>query len=210
MPSAKLTSVYERALKKRGFLRVAGVDEAGRGPLAGPVVAAACILPPGYRGGEIRDSKLLTPEKRDLLFKRITTSPGVIWAVAFASVQEVDELNILRASLLAMMRAIEQLNPPPDYLLVDGPQLPTSDLPKEGIIRGDGKCLSIAAASILAKVERDRYMMRLADPGYGFAGHKGYSTKEHLEALARLGPCEEHRKTFAPVMKVRRDATTSA
>ncbi len=201
MPSAKLTSIYERALKKRGFLRVAGVDEAGRGPLAGPVVAAACILPLGYRGGEIRDSKLLTPEKRDLLFKKITSSPEVSWAIAFASAREVDELNILRATLLAMLRAIEQLTPAPDYLLVDGPQLPASDLPKEGIIGGDGKCLSIAAASILAKVERDRYMVELSQrsPGYGFATHKGYGTKEHLEALARLGPCDEHRRSFAPV-----------
>lgn len=182
---------------------MAGVDEAGRGPLAGPVVAAACILPIGHRDSEIGDSKQLTSIARTRLYEKLLHTPGVEVAFAVVSAAEIDRINILQATLQAMLVAVRKLEHAPDYLLVDGPSLPRTRIPAQGVIGGDGICLSIAAASVVAKVERDLLMQRLDElyPGYGFATHKGYGTAAHLEALARLGPCAEHRRSFAPVAK---------
>ena len=182
-----------------------GIDEAGRGPLAGPVVAAACYIPPALADQfpEVNDSKKLTEKKREQLFERLTHTPGVLYGIAFASAQEIDELNILQATFLAMRRACESfLYPPEAAALIDGPHpVAQFTLPQRPIIDGDAKSLVIAAASILAKVTRDRHMKILDEqyPGYGFAGHKGYGTAKHLAALRQLGPCPEHRRTFAPV-----------
>ena len=191
---------------------VMGVDEAGRGPLAGGVYAAAVSVPVELAArllagawGEINDSKKLRPKKRDRLAAVIKATDGCAWAVASASAREIDELNILRATHLAMRRAADEVsaklgaaNPP--RILVDG--LPVKTLPNsQSVVKGDAKSLLIAAASILAKTERDADCLRLEAqyPGYGFAKHKGYPTKAHLEALARLGPCPEHRLSFGPV-----------
>lgn len=191
----------EAALQARGRSRIAGIDEAGRGPLAGPVAAAAVILPAGYRLAGLDDSKKLTPARRERLFQRITEDPEVGWAVATASVEEIDTLNILRATHLAMRRAMEALNLRPDHCLIDG--LPVRDFPcpHDAVVKGDGISLSIAAASILAKVSRDRIMRGIDAefPEFGFARHQGYGTKAHLEALRNLGPCRHHRRSFQPV-----------
>jgi len=180
-----------------GFLRVCGVDEAGRGPLAGDVYAAAVILPARYDLTGLNDSKLLTPKRREALFGEIQAQ-AVAWAVALATVEEIERLNILRAALLAMRRAVEALRPPADFALVDGNQRPPLQIPCAPLVHGDARCASIAAASILAKVARDRAMEELdgAYPGYGFAQHKGYPTAAHYEALERLEPCPAHRKNF--------------
>lgn len=179
---------------------VAGVDEAGRGPLAGPVFAAAVILAekPKIRG--LTDSKLLTPERRDVLAKRIRQR-AVAWAVASASVEEIDTLNILQATLLAMRRAVEALHTPPQEILVDGLHCPRVVCPARAIVEGDFSVPAISAASILAKTARDALLIELDQryPGYGFAQHKGYGTPQHLDALRRLGPCAIHRRSFAPV-----------
>ena len=182
-----------------------GIDEAGRGPLAGPVVAAACYIPPALTAQfpEVNDSKKLTEKKREKLFERLTHTEGILYGIGFASAQEIDELNILQATFLAMRRAAEPLLKYPGVAaLIDGPHpVAQFSLPQRPIIDGDAKSLSIAAASILAKVTRDRYLKELDTryPGYGFAGHKGYGTAKHLAALRQLGPCPEHRRTFAPV-----------
>ena len=184
----------------------AGVDEAGRGPLAGPVVAAAVILPPDYRNPLICDSKKLSPARRERAFSLIHEEAAAC-AVAFASPEEIDKINILQASLLAMRRAVEALPLPPDFLFVDGNHRIPCDrrilcgLFQEPLIGGDRRCLSVAAASILAKVTRDRIMAEfdLEYPGYGFADHKGYPTLKHFEAIRRLGPCPIHRRTFRGV-----------
>lgn len=188
---------FEMQQRAEGFSAICGVDEAGRGPLAGEVYAAAVILPPKYKLPGLNDSKKLTPKRRDALFEEITAQ-AVAWAVANATLEEIAQLNILRAALLAMTRAVEALTCPADYALVDGNQLPRLALPCRTIIQGDARCASIAAASILAKVARDRAMIALDAqyPGYGFAQHKGYGTKAHYEALERLGPCAVHRKSF--------------
>lgn len=191
----------ELALHARGLLRIAGIDEAGRGPLAGPVAAAAVILPTGFRAEGLDDSKKISARKREVLFEVLTTDPQVIWAVATADREEIDRLNILRASHLAMRRAVEGLPEVPSHCLIDG--LPVRDfpLPHDGIVKGDGKSLSIAAASIIAKVTRDRIMRELDQefPQFGFAKHQGYGTKMHLEALRTHGPCRHHRRSFRPV-----------
>jgi len=191
---------HERACRSRGFTRIAGVDEAGRGPLAGPVVAAAVILDRARPVRGIDDSKKLPADVREILFERITRSARA-WAVGSADPEEIDRLNILRASLLAMRRAVLALPEPPDCLLVDGRD--AIDLPvwQKPIIRGDALSLSIGAASILAKVTRDRIMkeMHRRWPAYDFARHKGYPTPGHLEALRRHGPCPIHRRTFRGV-----------
>ena len=191
----------ERALRARGFLLVAGVDEAGRGPLAGPVVAAAVILPDDFALDGLTDSKKVSAAKREKLHAALTTTAGILWAVAEAVVEEIDRLNILRATHLAMARAIESLPGKPDHALVDG--LPVRGLPVEhtAVVEGDTLSLSIAAASIIAKVTRDRLMVELDAqfPEYGFARHKGYGVREHLDALRKHGPCPAHRRTFAPV-----------
>lgn len=181
-----------------------GIDEAGRGPLAGPVVACACFIPPSVCAEfeDVNDSKKLTPKKRDEICRRIEEL-GVLFGVGYASAREIDELNILQATFLAMRRAAQKFyNMPGALALIDGPH-PVKDLPmrQKAVIDGDAKSLHIAAASIVAKVHRDRYLNVLDKlyPGYGFAGHKGYGTQKHLEALLRLGPCPEHRRTFGPV-----------
>lgn len=191
---------FERALWRRNLTRVAGVDEAGRGPLAGPVVAAAVILDDLQRIDGLADSKVLTALRRDRLFDEIRAK-SLAFCVAQASVEEIDELNILQATLLAMRRAIEGLRLPPARVLVDGNQLPRVRVHAEAIVQGDALVPAISAASILAKVSRDRLCEEFHErwPQYGFALHKGYGTPAHLEALDRHGPCEWHRRSFAPV-----------
>ncbi|MCB2203249.1 ribonuclease HII [bacterium] len=187
----------ERALLSPTVRYIAGVDEAGRGPLAGPVVAAAVIFAPDTGIDGVEDSKKLRPARRDQLADEIC-SVALAWATASCSAAEIDEHNILQASILAMQRAIAALDPQPDFLLVDGNRFHHPSLPFETVVKGDAHCFSIAAASILAKVERDRVMaeMDLAYPGYGFAQHKGYPTHAHVDALRRLGPSPVHRRSF--------------
>jgi len=179
---------------------VAGVDEVGRGCLAGPVVAAAVILPPGCHIPGIGDSKQLTPRKREGLFPRILEA-ATAWAIGMAEVEEIDSTNILRATYLAMRRALERLDPSPEFVLVDGRPIPGLSLPQEGIVKGDATLVPIAAASILAKVMRDRLMAELETrfPGYYLAINKGYGTAEHLRALRERGPSPIHRLSFRPV-----------
>ncbi|MDR1320751.1 MAG: ribonuclease HII [Gracilibacteraceae bacterium] len=190
----------ENLLRQQGFAAVAGVDEAGRGPLAGPVTAGACVLPPDYDPSALNDSKKLSAGQRERLNAEIRAG-AVSWAVGWADAAEIDSLNILQAAKLAMTRALGALDPPPDYVLIDGRDRLALAVPQRALIGGDGICASIAAASILAKVERDAYMTRLHQiyPLYGFDRHKGYGTKVHLQALAAHGPCLEHRRSFAPV-----------
>jgi len=186
--------------------RTCGSDEAGRGPLAGPVVAAAVILDPRQPIEGLRDSKQLTPAQRDRLAVTIQARSQA-WAIAAATVEEIDRLNILNASLLAMQRAIEALDPEAEYALIDGNQLPRLAIPASAIVDGDATHPAIAAASILAKTHRDA-LMRVLDhdfPGYGFARHVGYATAEHLENLRRLGPCAVHRRSFLPVRTLTTD-----
>jgi ribonuclease HII len=189
--------IFEAELRKAGYKAIAGVDEAGRGPLAGPVVAAAVILPPDVAIEGIDDSKKLSPARREQVYARLRRA-GIPFAVGAATVEEIDRLNILVASRMAMMRAVAKLPVRPDFLLIDGYDWPGIDLPHRGLIDGDARSLSIAAASIVAKVTRDRLMCLLDRryPGYGFARHKGYCTREHLEALARLGASAVHRRSF--------------
>jgi ribonuclease HII len=199
----------------RGFSCIAGMDEVGRGPLAGPVVAAAVVLTRGFTHPEIKDSKLLTAEQRETIAP-VIREKAVCWGIGIVEVEEIDRINILNASLQAMVKAFRALTPPPDCLLIDGRETippgwfkrgkkPAGSLPQQRtIVKGDQLCLSIAAASILAKVVRDAIMVE-ADkkyPQYGFAGHKGYSSTAHLELLRRFGPSPIHRKSFAPVRAV--------
>jgi ribonuclease HII len=180
--------------------RCAGVDEAGRGPLAGPVIAAAVILAPECLIEGLNDSKLLSPQQRERLDVEIRTE-AVSWAVGRAEVEEIDTLNILQATLLAMQRAVAALGVAPEYALVDGNTCPRLPCPVQAVVGGDGAVPAISAASIVAKVARDREMAALDAlyPGYGFATHKGYATEGHLAALRQLGPCAIHRRSFAPV-----------
>jgi ribonuclease HII len=182
---------------------VAGVDEAGRGPLAGPVVAAAVILDDLQPIKGLNDSKLLAPRVRERLFDEIHAK-ALCFCIAQASVEEIDRLNILHATMLAMRRAVEGLRLRPHKVLVDGNRIPTLKIPADAVIGGDATVQSISAASILAKVHRDRLCLTLHEqyPQYGFDGHKGYSTPEHLAALRVHGACIEHRRTFAPVREV--------
>jgi ribonuclease HII len=193
---------FEEEGWERGLDRIAGVDEAGRGPLAGPVVAAAVVLYPGQRLDGATDSKLLSAEVREALSGRIRCEVRG-WGVGAASCREIERLNVRRAASLAMRRALARLGTPPDLLLVDGNGMP--DLgPQEAIVHGDLRSHSIACASILAKVVRDRLMRRLHPryPEYGWATNHGYGTAEHLEALSRLGPTPHHRRTWAPVRQI--------
>lgn len=192
----------EAALWEQGAQYVAGVDEAGRGPLAGPVVAAAVILPESLELAGLDDSKKLTPAKREELFPRIMLG-AVAVGIGSASEKVIDEINILRATLLAMRHAVIALSTRPDHVIVDGNALPDLDIPRTAIPRGDERSAAIAAASVIAKVTRDRLLTDLDAryPGYGFARHKGYGTSEHVAALARRGPCEIHRRSFGPVME---------
>ncbi|MHB8079429.1 MAG: ribonuclease HII [Candidatus Krumholzibacteriia bacterium] len=181
-------------------MRLAGVDEAGRGCWAGPVVAAAVILPSGWAPAGLDDSKRLTPARREALFEAIRAG-ALAWRACAVSPAEIDRLNILRATLQAMARAVARVAPAPDLVLVDGLQLPVLPCRGEALVRGDGRSAAVAAASIVAKVTRDR-LMRAWDarlPGYGFAAHKGYGSAEHRAALHRLGPCPLHRRSYRPV-----------
>ena len=184
----------------RAGLLLAGVDEAGRGPLAGPVVAAAVILDPRRPIAGLDDSKRLSERRRDAL-EPVIREQALAWAVARAEVDEIDSLNILQATLLAMRRAVAALSPAAEAVVVDGNRVTDFGLPAEAVVGGDARVPSISAASILAKVARDREMVALeaAFPGYGFARHKGYGTAEHREALARLGPTPHHRRSLAPL-----------
>ena len=196
------TDDFEVEAQQRGYHFVAGLDEAGRGPLAGPVVAAAVILPRRCRLAGLNDSKQLGESERERLYKEIARrAVGV--GIGCASEQEIDAMNILQATRLAMERAIRALAPPPDFLLLDAVTLPGVYLPQRSIIKGDELCFSIAAASIMAKVSRDRLMREyhLRYPQYNFLTHKGYGTAEHLQLLAQYGPCEIHRRTFRPVLR---------
>lgn len=192
---------HERAARAAGHGVVCGIDEAGRGPLAGPVVAAAVVLPDvGWPPG-LNDSKKLSAARREVLFEELTSHPAVFWVVEFAWPDEIAALNILGATHAAMRRCAAHLVPQPEFALIDGLPVPDFPVPSEALVKGDGRSVSIAAASILAKVARDRYMREAAviHPGYGFEKHKGYGTRAHLEALERLGPCAIHRRGFAPI-----------
>jgi ribonuclease HII len=205
-PDAHLPAVdpYERAARREGRRLIAGVDEAGRGALAGPVASAAVILPQPCPIDGIRDSKRLSAERREELYEQLIEG-AIAHAVALASTQEIDRLNIRRATHEAMRRAIAALPKWPEYVLIDGRPIDCLCLPHECIVNGDDRCRCIAAASIIAKVERDRMMRELHEqyPAYGFAQNKGYGTAEHLAALDRHGPTPIHRRSFEPVRQLR-------
>lgn len=204
MPKAPVCGwKHERAARRLGALRIAGLDEVGRGPLFGPVVAAAVILAHGCRIEGLTDSKKLSEKKRDEYEIQIRDN-AVAWAIASVDVETIDRINIRQASLLAMRLAVQQLALTPDYLLIDGRDTIEWHTPQQPIIGGDSISLSIAAASVLAKVHRDRMLVELDSqfPGYGLASHKGYGCPEHLAALARLGPTPLHRKSFSPVSQI--------
>ena len=199
----------ERACFERGISLVCGADEAGAGPLAGPLCASAVILPPGLELPGLNDSKKVTPKRRDILFEQIREH-ATAWAIAWIEPEEIDEIDILNARMKAMQMAIDQLAPQPEFALIDGNRDHGSrcaiHTPHELLIQGDGRSASIAAASILAKVSRDRKMDELEEvyPGYGFAKHKGYGTKAHYESLDKLGPSPVHRRTFLVKWQERR------
>ena len=203
MRSAKSSPPEQARLPWHAPGLVAGVDEAGRGPLAGPVVAAAVILDDLHPIAGLADSKKLTAARRQALFDEIRAL-GLGFSIAEASVEEIDRLNILQATLLAMRRAVLGLRLKPKMVLVDGNRLPTLDIPAEAIVKGDALVPAISAASILAKVHRDRWCVQVDEqyPQYGFAGHKGYGTAVHMAALREHGACIHHRRSFAPVAKV--------
>jgi len=193
--------LYEKQGRNLGYRSIAGLDEAGRGPLAGPVVAAVCILPLGFLMPGINDSKLLKPSVRNELFHQLRSHPGVVFEVGQAEAEEIDRINIYQATLLSMKRALDALKVRPDYLLVDGMPLDYDGIPAQKIIKGDQLSLSIAAASIIAKETRDALMDGYHEkwPCYGFDRHRGYATEKHYEALRMHGPCPIHRRSFEPV-----------
>jgi ribonuclease HII len=202
---------FERALWRNKPTIIAGTDEAGRGPLAGPVTAAAVIfpgewldhgLPKDFKG--LNDSKQLPEERREYFFQALTSFPGIRYAVSHVEHEVIDAINILRASHRAMAQALSQLDPAPEHVLVDGLRVDVLVFPQTSIIEGDARSYSIAAASVLAKVSRDRLMLEYDRlyPGYGFAEHKGYATPQHFEAISLLGPCAIHRRSFAPFRPV--------
>jgi len=206
--------VFERALWQGGLRIVAGVDEAGRGPLAGPVVAAAAVLPTEWLEAGLpdalkglNDSKQLTGEQRETFFAVLTVRTDVRWAIGRADSDEVDRWNILEATHRAMNSALAQLRPAPQHVLVDGTRVKSLRFPQSPLVQGDARSYSIAAASVLAKVTRDRLMLAfdLQWPDYGFAAHKGYGTPQHLAALAAFGPCPIHRRSFAPLKPAPRE-----
>ena len=188
---------FEVAAKEKGYRLICGVDEAGRGPLAGPVFAAAVILPEGHVIEGVNDSKKLSEKRREALFDKIIDE-ALDFSIASASETEIDELNILQATYLAMCRAVDGLSVKPDYALIDGNRMPPLSVDGETVVKGDARSASIAAASILAKVSRDRYMLEMAQlyPQYQFEKHKGYGTKLYYEMLDAYGPCPLHRQTF--------------
>lgn len=191
---------FENALQEQGFSRIAGIDEAGRGPLAGPVVSAAVILPASFMNADVKDSKKLTARQREGLFEVIYRHAAAV-GIGIVDALEIDRINILQASLLAMRLSVRNLSPAPDYLLIDGPFGIQSEIPQQPIKRGDSLSISIAAASIIAKVTRDRLMERYDQdyPQFGFSGHKGYPTKAHKAAIGQFGCCPIHRRSFSGV-----------
>lgn len=193
--------MHETKARQQGFRLVAGVDEAGRGPLAGPVVAAACIIPEGLFIAGVNDSKKLTATKRALVFKKLTEHPAIAYGVGIIDAAEIDRLNIYQATIQAMLKAVDLLPKKPDCLLVDGLKLPHPNLPVTSIIGGDRCSYAIAAASIIAKEVRDRLMHDFHNswPLYGFDRHKGYCTALHVENLTKFGPCPIHRRSFEPL-----------
>lgn len=200
LPQTKLDLLkFEKEGQKLGFVKIAGVDEAGRGPLAGPVAAACCIIKPGLKIAGVNDSKQLTPLRRRLLFDKLTTSPDVVFGVAFVDHKKIDEINIYQATKLAMTKALESLPFDPDYILIDAMPLEFRGIKTKSIIKGDELSQSIAAASIIAKEMRDDLMRQfhLEYPQYGFDEHKGYATQKHRQALLTHGPSPIHRLTFS-------------
>lgn len=191
----------ENHYRAQGLRFIAGVDEAGRGPLAGPVRAAAVILPDEFTHAVLNDSKQLSPQQRESIYEELRDDGRILIGSAEATVEEIDRLNILRATHLAMERAVRSLSQVPDLVLIDGKPVPRFPFTSHAVVKGDTLSLSIAAASVIAKVERDRLMGEYAArwPNYGFEQHKGYGTKQHLDAIARHGPCAIHRKSFAPI-----------
>ena len=205
---------FERALWSRGMARIAGVDEAGRGPLAGPVVAAAAVLPAIWAQSGLpdelvglNDSKQLTANQREQFFTFLTACGEVAFAIAQVEAEQIDAINILRATHCAMNEALARLRPPPEHVLVDGRPVKSLQFPQTAIVKGDARSYSVAAASVLAKVARDRLMVEysLRWPVYGFAEHKGYGTPQHLAALTEHGPCPIHRRSFAPLRLVEQE-----
>ena len=202
-----LSLIEEKTARSQGYVNIAGIDEVGRGPLAGPVLAAAVIMPEIFKRREwvhrIHDSKLLTPLQRDDLYNHIKDT-AIGFGIGIIDSQTIDFQGIAKATRLAMQQAVETCNPSPQYLLIDYIKLPEVNIPQKGVVDGDSICFSIACASIMAKVTRDRIMVEMDGfyPGYGFAEHKGYGTREHLECLQRLGPCTIHRSSFQPVREV--------
>jgi ribonuclease HII len=198
------TLSLETELWDDGYAWVAGVDEAGRGPLAGPVTTAVVILPRDFEHAVLTDSKKLTPKVRERLYEELTTNEQIRWASDQAGEREIDRINILKATHASMARSVAKLSKVPDMVLIDGLDVPEFPFPQRGVVKGDSLSLSIAAASIIAKVERDRLMLKMAEtyPGYGFDQHKGYPTKMHLERLQELGPCPIHRQSFGPVSQL--------
>ena len=199
MPRPTARRTIENAVRRSGFARVAGVDEVGRGCLAGPVVAAAVVLHPTRRITGLRDSKLLTPRARARLYDEIVRRASA-WSIASSEPVEIDRINIHQAALRAMRDAVTALTPSPDFVLVDGFAIPELSIPQRAVVKGDRQCAAIAAASIIAKVTRDRQMeeLHLVDPRYGFDRHKGYATAQHLRAVAQFGYSTEHRRSFRP------------
>ncbi len=196
---------FEARARASGFTCIAGLDEAGRGPLAGPVVAAAVVLPEGLLIPGLTDSKQVPEQERERLFV-VIQEQAVCYGIGVVDEQTIDEVNILQATIIAMERALAPLDPRPDYLLLDAITLPRIPLPQNPLIKGDSRSHSISAASILAKVTRDRLMLKLHEkyPQYNFRKHKGYGTSEHLALLREHGPCDAHRKTFNPVARMLR------
>jgi ribonuclease HII len=196
---------FEVSARSSGYACIAGLDEAGRGPLAGPVVAAAVVLPSGLLIPGLTDSKQVPEQERERLFG-VIREQAVCYGIGIVDEQTIDDVNILQATILAMEKALQELSPQPDYLLLDAITLPRVPLPQKPLIKGDCRSHSIAAASILAKVTRDRLMLDLHEryPLYNFKKHKGYGTKEHLTLIREHGPCEAHRKSFHPVAQMLR------
>ena len=195
---------YELHWKREGFSAIAGIDEAGRGPLAGPVSVAAVILPDGFEHGVLNDSKKLSEKKRERIYEELISCEGLLWSVVLADVEEIDRCNILKATHAAMRRAAGALSTKPEVVLIDGLKVPDFPIRQQALVKGDSLSLSIAAASVIAKVTRDRLMLEAGRefPQYGFEQHKGYGTAQHLAALEKHGPCPLHRRSFAPVAQL--------
>lgn len=194
----------EQLLRKQGIIRIAGVDEAGRGPLAGPVIAACCIMPCDLLFPKVCDSKLLSEKERESIFEDLTNHPHVVWQVAAVGPEVIDSINIRQATLLAMKLALEKLDIPPEYVLIDGRDTLDLAIPQQAVVKGDLHVKSIGAASIIAKVYRDRLMRELAKqfPVYGFERHKGYPTAGHIQAIVHHGICKQHRISYAPINRL--------